>query len=507
VHTFQGRYRKTDLMIEAAIALVIVVLVLFDAGGAAPRPDVTLTVAGAASGPDVPAEYLGLSMEYTSVEPYAGRDPTALNPVFLRLIKNLSPGQAPVIRIGGDTTDRTWWPIPGVSPPPGVKYALDSRWVGVARALAQAVHGRLILGINLEAASATIAQAEARALVDGIGAGSVRALELGNEPELYGRFAYYRAADGTRVPGRPRNYDYPAFVSDFTGVGSVLPRLPLAGPAWGNYSWTGDLGPFLGSEPRVALATLHRYPLQRCFINPASPRYPTISNLLSPAASAGLAGRFASFAAVAHAHRLPFRLDELNTVSCGAVKSVSQSFASALWVLDTLFELVRAGVDGVNVHTFPQAGYNLFDFAQRGGRWQASVGPEYYGLLLFTQAAPPGARLITVLGRRPQALRTWATQARDGVVRVVLINEDPRRAHVVAVRLPGHYGSASLIRLQAPDLAARRGVRLGKRSFGQETATGTLDPEAESSSFSAGKVTVTLPAASAALLTVPPRAK
>jgi Glycosyl hydrolase family 79 C-terminal beta domain len=496
---FRGRYGKTDLLIEAAIALVIVLLVLADTGGSPPRADVTLTVLRSGPGRPIPAQFLGLSMEYTSLERYAGQSPAAINPVFRRLIENLSPGQPPVIRIGGDTTDRTWWPVAGLSAPPGIKYTLDARWMSVLRALTQDTRARLILGINLEAGSATIAQAEARALVAGVGASSVRALELGNEPELYGRFAWYRAADGARVTGRPSDYDYVGFAQDFTRVGAGLPSLPTAGPAWGNYAWTGDLGPFLASHPRVELATLHRYPLQRCFVSTSSPRFPSIANLLTPAASVGLAERFATFATIAHAHRIPFRLDELNSVSCGAVKRVSQSFASALWVLDVLFELARAGIDGVNIHTFPQAGYNLFSFYARG---RALVFPEYYGLLLFARAAPPGARLIPLAGRRPQPMRAWATIGHDGSVRVVLINADPRRAHVVGVRIPGLSGAAALLRLQAPDLAARSGVTLGGRSFGSQTDSGVLEPRTDSVSSAAGKYTVTLPAASAALLSL-----
>jgi hypothetical protein len=361
----------------------------------------------------------------------------------------------------------------------------------------------LILGVNLEAGSATIAQAEARALVNGIGAGSIRAFEVGNEPELYGRFAWYRAADGTRVTGRPRDYDYPAFDRDFGAVASALPGVPVAGPAWGNYSWTGDLGPFIGSQPRVGLATLHRYPLQRCFVKPASPRYPTIANLLSPAASTGLGQRFATFAAIAHFHHVPLRLDELNTVSCGAVKAVSQSFASALWVVDALFELVAAGVDGVNVHTFPEAGYNLFTFSQSAGRWQATVAPQYYGLLLFARAVPPDSRLVQLTGTRPPALKAWATSAAGGSTRLLLINEDPRRAHVVAVKIRGHLGPASLIRLEGPSLGALGGATLGGKSFGAKTDSGQLEPRSTAVEPVGKKYTLTVPPASAALLTFP----
>ena len=43
----------------------------------------------------------------------------------------------------------------------------------------------------------------------------------------------------------------------------------------------------------------------------------------------------------------------MNGVSCGGTRGVSDTFASALWVLDTLFEMARLGVSGINIHSVP----------------------------------------------------------------------------------------------------------------------------------------------------------
>jgi hypothetical protein len=494
-----------DLAIEAAVIALIAVLVLAGAGGAVPRADVRVAVDARLAGRTIPAGFLGLSTEYTSVERYAGEDPNAINPVLVRLIENLTPGQAPVLRIGGDSTDRSWWPVTGVPMPPGVTYTLTPRWLEVTRALQRALGARLILGINLEAASASVAHGEATALLDGLGAGAVRALELGNEPELYGIFAWYRTADHAKVTGRPRSYDFSAFASDFSSIGQGLPNLPLAGPAFGGFSWTPHLSAFLSGAPRVGLVTLHRYPLQHCFIKPDSPRYATIDHLLALQSSIGLAHAFAPYVAAAHARGRPLRVDEFNTVSCGAVPAVSQSFASALWAPDALFALARTGVDGVNVHTFPGAGYELFTFNRTNGRWTAKVYPEYYGLLLFARAAPAGSRLVAAATSAPGAVRAWATSARDRSVRVLLINDDRRRNHVTAVTVSGAGGDATLIRMLAPSLQSSSGVTLGGASFGEHSSDGTLDPHGAGIGLHAGHYVVTLPAASAALLTIAPR--
>ena len=141
---------------------------------------------------------------------------------------------------------------------------------------------------------------------------------------------------------------------------------------------------------------MHRYPLQVCLTPRTSARYPTIARLLSPATSTELADSFAPYVALARAHGLSLRVDELNTVSCGADPAVSKSFASALWALNTLFGLASVGVSGVNVHTFPGAGYELFKISRQAGQWRAAVSPEYYGMLMFAEATPPGSHLLSV---------------------------------------------------------------------------------------------------------------
>ncbi len=167
---------------RVAGALAVTLVILASAGGvdaitsagrpAAVRPptETVLTVGVATAGPAIPAGFVGLSMEFRALEAYAGQDPRAINPVFEQLIRNLAPGQQPVLRIGGDSTDWTWWPVPRTVRPPGVKYVLTQRWLQVTRALSTALDAELILGVNLEANSRRVATAEAHALLDGIGA-------------------------------------------------------------------------------------------------------------------------------------------------------------------------------------------------------------------------------------------------------------------------------------------------------------------------------------------------
>jgi hypothetical protein len=85
---------------------------------------------------------------------------------------------------------------------------------------------------------------------------------------------------------------------------------------------------------------------------------------------------------------------------------ISDTFASALWVADALFSPAAVGVDGVSVHTLPNAAYQLFRFSDAGGRWRGRVQPVFYGveLLLAAPLAAPaawaadGSDVVTVTG-------------------------------------------------------------------------------------------------------------
>ena len=448
--------------------------------------------------------FVGLSLEYPAVPSYAGTAPGAPNPVFEQLIRDLAPGQSPVLRIGGDSTDHTWWPVASVPKPPGVNYRLSQQWLADTRALAQRLDARLILGVDLEANDPALAAAEAHMLISGIGRRYVKALEIGNEPELYWKFPWYHTHSGRPVAGRPRSYSFGAFTRQFSQTRALLGNVPLAGPAVGAYDWLKPLHEFIIAEPTLGLVTFHRYPLNRCFTRPGSPMYPSVPSLLSPLASRGLGRRIGPYAAIAHRDRVAFRVDELNSVACGGKAGVSNTFASALWALDALFAMARAGADGVNFHTFPSARYALFTFQYGPGGWTGTVRPEYYGLLMFVRAAPPGSRLLRVSTTGSGAVRAWATQSADGRIRLVLINADVTHGHLVSILRPSHATAASVERLQAPSARATAGVTLAGQSIGANTRTGALRGAVRSDPTTArgGRYELVLPPASAALVTI-----
>jgi hypothetical protein len=473
-------------------------------GPAAFRRDATVTVLPRVAGKPIAPGFVGVSFEFPALTAYAGDDPQHLDPALVRLIENLAPGQPPVIRIGGDSTDTTWWPVAGMARPGGITFTLSPRWLATLRALTLEVHARLILGVDMEAGHPELSRAEADAFVAALGKPSLQALELGNEPGRYPMFAWYHNSAGAPVYARSSGYNLKAFTIEFGRVAALMPGgLALAGPTLAGDDWMAGLAPFIAHAPRLGLITFHRYPLNRCFTGPRSPGYPTVAHLLTRAASEGLAQPVGRYVAVARQAKLPLRIDELGSVACGGKRGVSDTFASALWALDSLFALARAGVVGVNIHSFPGAAYGLFNFSRRNRRWATTVHPEYYGLLMFAKAAPPGSRLISVRTAGERNLRAWATRGPDGAIRVVLMNEDLTRGMAVLMRSLPHGAKASILRMTAPSAYATSGVRLGGAAFGVYSG-GRLGPLRFSvaPSPAPGEYLVRLPPASAALLTV-----
>ena len=502
------------------------------ASHAAPAgPPVAVTVDPTTTIGHVRPGFLGISIEYWAFDYSAGKTPGNVDPVFVQLLRNLSFGHGSVLRIGGGSTDTTWWPVKGTTTPPGVNYTLTPNRVAVMKSVASQLGIRLLLGINLAAGSSALASAEAHAFVSQIGARRIDGFELGNEPELFGNaaFPWYWLEHGkpvqvchykpacVPVPARRGSYSLSSYIRDVRQYGSRFPRVALAGPSSNGGTWLGNhLSQFISAEPRLGIVSMHRYPFQACFVAPSDPHFPTFARLLSPAASIGQAQSVQPYVAIAHAHHLPFSIDEMNTISCGDPPGMANSFGMALWALDTLFAHAAVGVDTVDIHTWPGAIYRLFTncdwpltpihcqpFNNPAPGWQAMVEPEYYGLLMFSQAAPGGSRLLPASSDN-QNVRAWATRAPDGRVRIVLINDDMSASHVITVSIPGATAQATVEQLLAPSVHASSGVTIGGQSFASPTHTGLLTGTALAPTITptAGTYSVRLPTASAALLTL-----
>jgi hypothetical protein len=465
----------------------------------------------------ISANFLGLSLVYGVVPRWIARADEPPDRILPALLRGLDPAGRPSIRIGGESGDRSWWPVPGMKRPRGVDEELGPAWVRAARELVSTTNARLLLGINLQADSTRIAHVEADALVSGIGAGNIGALEIGNEPDLYRILPWYRVDGGHVIPwfahtgvpvfARAPDWSPDALVAQVSQFARVLPRLPIAGPDTAAGPWLDAFDSILSPHSQLRMLTTHAYGLSQCGPPPGSPRSPSVPHLLTLTASRGMFGDIEPSLALAHRDGASYRIDELGSVTCGGHSAVSATFASALWAMDALFEAARLGLNGVNLHTLQPSSNGLFNLAYHRStrRWRATVHPLYDGALMFARAAPPGSRLLHIVSGDQTVMRAWATRGARGRVHVLLINDSLSATARVRIRLPAGYGSraASLERLRAPSAYAAAGVTIGGRAF-STTLTGNVPAPRLTALKPHGRTrTLTVPATSAALVTIP----
>ncbi len=464
-----------------------------------PPPAVaTVTVSADGSLTSVPRSFLGVSTEYWSLPLYAPR-----MQVFTRVLSLLHvPGEGPlVIRFGGDSADHSFWD-PAHLPLPRWAFRLTPQWLRLASRVVRRLDARVIVDLNLVTDSPATAARWARAARAGLPAGSIAGFEIGNEPDIYTR-ANWMATTRGELPGDrvlPAALTPADYVADFRAYASALsrtvPGVPLLGPAAANprvhVDWIAAL--VRQHLPSLGTVSAHRYPYSAC-VPRRSPAYPTVARLLSPAASSGMAAGLTRAIAIAHRAGLPFRLTELNSVTCSGRPGVSDAFATALWAPAALFSLLRAGVDGVNVHI--RADPINAPFVLGAGGLVAR--PLLYGLALFTRTLGADAELASLRLHAAGSLhmQAWAVRVARGALHVLLIN-DGRRPVRVTLRLPTA-GAAWLERLLARSARARFGVTLDGQRLGPG---GTWVQRADTAALARGRrgYELTVPSRSAALL-------
>lgn len=468
-------------------------------------PRIAVTVSSRAPSIPVPHSYLGISTEYSGINHF-GQFMTDYERV-LSLLR--VPGDGPfVLRIGGDSADHAVLDLPRLRLPAGI-FDVHAHWFRLISTLVDALHAHLIFDLNGVTDTPLMARGWAHAAMTELPRGSLMDYEIGNEPDLYSR----RYWASVFAPVEPLVRDLPDFVTPtsyvklFGTYSAVLSRISphtgLAGPVIAYpavaLDWISTL--LKGPHPGLTLVTAHEYPYSGC-VPKLSPSYATIGKVLSEDATAEMAADVRPAVALAHRAGFPLRLTELNSVTCGGRLGVSNTFATALWAPDALFELMRAGVNGVNIHVRAYAINGAFGL----GPNRIVPHPLLYGLILFARMLGPDARLLDAKLAIPASLhvKAWAVRVGSNDLRVLLINKGRHGVHA-ALRLPA-VARASVERLLAPSVRATTGETLDGQQLGvHETWVGRAT--AEKIKPSAGRYELTLSPGSAALLRVQTEAR
>jgi hypothetical protein len=394
-------------------------------------PSVVVRLDPARSGRPVPRSFLGLSTEWDSVDAYAGPPGRRRNGLRALLAPLVARTGGLALRIGGDTADQAWWNPRGRPRPATVLQDVTPATVDAVAWLARSLRGPVTLDVNLALGDPDNARALARAARRRLPRGSLDTVEIGNEPDLYTRGRTFRVPGHVHRRVRKRaHYDARTYSRDAAPYLDVLSRRPrpaarLAVAGFAGAAWWPSLPRLLDRvRGQVGALSGHLYALPRC-----GGRAPPVSWLLTTTASRGRAASLAQLVAIGRRYGLPVRVTELNSAACGGRPGLSDSFAAALWLTDTLFALLREGVDQADVHTWAHARYALFDVT--GTR--ATARPPLTAMLAFARAAPPMSRVIGFSGDLGP-LRAWATIDQQRTVRVALIAPTAVRARVASAR-------------------------------------------------------------------------
>jgi hypothetical protein len=440
---------------------------------------------GTTLGRYIQSNFIGLSHEWGDAQWFMGSSKNGVNTIYRQLVQNLiNPGpRAFVIRVGGGTSDLSGYP--------------KSDTVTPFAELANALPVHFTLGVNLGSGNVVMAKDQAWGYLTAMPAGSVDAIEIGNEPDNY-------ALSGLR----PSAYSVSDYLADFaTWKSNILTAVPSStkflGASWGSMLTLHQHMSAFESQEVKSVPTFS----QHAYAEYAEVQtYPENYLLSSIAATQGPTA-VANYVQIAHQKGQMFRIGELNSVDNGGTVGVSNVFGSALWAIDTMFEYAKVGVDGVNWHgtsgcTYCAVSFGTMNVAGRTVYSLQKVNPLYYGLLFFHMATENTSRLLPVTLNTKANLKVWAMMDQSGTAHVVILNKDESFAGDVSISLPG-YGNAQVVRLVAPGYESKDGISLGGQTF-DGSIDGKLigNQESESVVPSNGTYTVPLQPTSAVMLTL-----
>lgn len=438
-------------------------------------------------GPD----FTGLSYESAQLG-----DPTFFAPTnteLIGLVRRL--GKSGVLRIGGNTSEYCYWtPNPSASdlatPAAPVNPSTGKHPDRVRRITPEAVRNlsafidatgwKLIYGLNMGTGTAEDAADEAAYVMKLIGPRLV-SFQLCNEPDLFSR-------NGIRKPG----YNFADFAKEwqhfYTVIRARVPNAPFSGPDTAfNNQW---LVPFARKfKDEIVFLSQHYY-AEGPPTNPSM----TIERLLHP--NHRLMAEFAGMARTHQDTGLPFRLTETNSCYQGGKKGVSNTFASALWGAELMYQLASQGGIGINFHGGGYGWYTPIAGTQING---FEARPIYYGMLMFALAGAGQLVKGQLSKLQPEDTVAAYSLKTDSGLKTILFNKNPNAGLHIAIDPGQRAQRATLLLLSAPGLASTSSVTLGGSSVsahGDWAASSRL-----TLNHRRGVFTAHLPAASAALVT------
>jgi hypothetical protein len=487
-----------------------------------PGPSVRLTLRPDRLGNQIGDDFSGLSYESAQLgNPHFFSGENTQLAGFLRRL-----GASGVLRIGGNTSEYCYWtPDPAkqanvqnhvqnnlpnnarnlenmrtgdkanpvafglaVGPDTGHKapapVSITPEAIRNLREFLDACGWKLIYGLNMGTGTAEDAADEAARVMDAAGSKLI-AFQLSNEPDLFFRNGIRKA-----------DYDFKQFAVEgqqfYQTIRARLPNAPFAGPDTAyNNQW---LVPFAKQFKNEAVFLSQHYYAEGPPTDPSM----TIERLLRP--NPKLQEEFEGMKATMQESGLPFRLAETNSCYQGGKQGVSDTFASALWSADLMYQLASAGGTGINFHGGGYGWYTPIAGTQEEG---FVARPIYYGMLLFAQAGA-GQMVECKLDQREQAplLTAYGIRSDAGGMKVAAFNKSATRSVRLTIDAGQRAQRVRSLRLHAPRVDDTTDATFGGAPMGAGGAWSASREEVLT--VGNGVAVLDLPAASPALITFEP---
>lgn len=445
-----------------------------------------LTINPRHTGYTIGPDFTGLSYESAQLG-----DPTFFssdNTELVALVRRL--GNSGVLRIGGNTSEYCYWtpnptaadiaaasePVnPSTGKQPDAVRKITPQAVRNLSGFIDAIGWKLIYGLNMGTGTAEDAADEAAYVMKLLGPKLV-AFQLCNEPDLF----YH---NGIRKAG----YKFPDFAREWQHFYEVIrarvPNAPFSGPDTAfNNEWLVPFAKQFRSE--IEFLSQHYYAE-----GPPTDPSMTIDRLLRPNPKL-----VAEFVGMAQTHKdtgLPFRLTETNSCYQGGKQGVSNTFASALWGAELMYQLAAQGGIGINFHGGGYGWYTPIAGTRDKG---FEARPIYYGMLLFKLAGPGQLVENTLSEPQPEDVAAAYSLKTASGLKTILFNKNPNVIQRFIIDPGQRAQTAAINRLHAPTLESTSDVMLDGVAGQSVSFSETLHPKD-------GSFTVDLPGACAALVT------
>ncbi|PLW13535.1 hypothetical protein PCANC_18211 [Puccinia coronata f. sp. avenae] len=315
------------------------------------------------------------------------------------------------------------------------------------------------------------------------------AIELGNEPEYWGR---------SSPEARGKRWTPEADQKSQTAWQQVIskkvnrPRLIQAGVFLSPPRWSvQQLAPQEGQN--IAYVNSfggHAYPQSACGRSVAS-----LPKLMAHSEIVRFVRRFKPEVLAAMKVHRPYHFSETNSATCGG-RGISATFGAGLWLVDYVFQSLILGVHRLYFHqgTINHSPYSFWN--------QTKISAPYYGAY-FTALALRGASQIGVVDTTDPNVAVYSMWKCKQMIRLVVYNskfQDDKASfsspedRVKIDHLPDGVSSARLLRLTAKHAFIRAGgpergqIQIGGAYFDDNTCKISSPPKYETVAVEKGSL-------------------